>query len=115
MEEEILDQSDEQQEEYQDQRLRWRAFRMFMYSIGIGLLMYIRLRGFDAGFSSEGVSRLLLLGVAGIWLFSGLGVVAIVQAIRLREPADWMMIVAAVGNGLLLLISSSQLINHFLL
>lgn len=117
MKEDILDDQTTQENKPQDPRWRKKAFRLFLYAIGIMGLVFIRLRftGMNTpmGFN-ENVQQMLLIGLAGVWFFSSLGVYYAVRAIRYQEPADWQLIVAAVGNGLLMVITTLQLPRYFL-
>ena len=117
MKEDILDDQVAPADEPLDPRWRKKAFRLFLYAIGVVGLVFVRLR--FAGMNSplgfnENVQQMLLIGLAGIWFFSSLGVYYVVRAIRYHEPADWQLIVAAVGNGLLMLITTLQVPRYFL-
>ncbi len=113
-EQNILDHTGREEDGLRDKRIRWRALRMLLYSMGVIGLVYFRIYSTPYGMLADGAQRLLVLGVASVWFFAGLGSVATVQAVRAGEPIDWMVIIAALGNGILLLISTVQLANYFL-
>lgn len=117
MKEDILDDQSAQTQEPQDPRSRRKAFKLFLYALGVIGLVLVRLRfsgvNTPLGFN-ENAQQMLLIGLAGIWFFSSLGVYYVVRAIRYHEPADWQLIVAAVGNGLLMVITTLQLPRYFL-
>lgn len=116
MEEDILDDQATQTNEPQDAQWRKKAFRLFLYAVGVTGLVLVRLRfaGMNTplGFN-ENVRQMLLIGLAGVWFFSSLGVYYVVRAIRYQEPANWQLIVAAVGNGLLMILTTIQIPRYF--
>lgn len=109
----VLDNLEERSEALSPQRRR--SFRFLFYAIGIGSVMLGRMwlllkdngvRSID--FDSVTIMRLFFLGLAGIWLFTGLGAVASIRALR-ENKIDALQVGTLAAHGLLLAWSSVQL------
>ena len=119
--EDILDQEEPLQPPA-DPGLRRRAVRFLIYCLGIvGVLWYryyqaveaVRQTGdLDAGEISTLLQRVFPIGMAAVWLFSGLGLVAVVQAMSKQRPDFWWVILGGF-HALLFLYYSFRLFVFF--
>lgn len=110
----VLDDLEERPEEPFSQRQR--SFRFMYYALGIVIVLIGRIwlhnKSAPVGadlFDSIVVRRLFSLGVAGVWLFAGLGSLAAIRTVMAGER-DFLLIIVLLVHLVVLLLSSWVLI-----
>lgn len=115
----VLDEWQEDRPEPSGGQFR-RAWRFLLYAVGIGLvvggrIMFSIQQSAATGgptFQVDEVNRLFLVGIAGCWMFSGLGLSALYRA-RTERPTDLVFALVAVGHLAVFVLSSFYLLRSF--
>lgn len=97
-----------------------RSVRFLLYAGGILLvlggrlifLLYLTAPSGPTDFKEWQVAQLFLIGVAGVWLFSGLGLVSIYRA-RQERPTDLIFALVTIAHLGIFILSCVYLIRGF--
>lgn len=96
-----------------------RALRFLFYVVGIASLVGIRIWFLIQNVSADNLDfrlkeagQLYFFGLAGVWLFSGLGLVAILRA-RKERPTDLLYVGVFIAHLAAFVISCINLLKHY--
>lgn len=94
-----------------------RALRFLLYVVGIAGVVGVRLWFLVKNtLSDELISeadQLYFFGLAGVWLFSGLGLLAILRA-RRERPTDLLYVGVFIAHLTVFVISCINLLKHYM-
>lgn len=120
MQQDILDWEEELPQPEEEQPERRRAVKFLFYCIGIlAVLLYQSKRYFahianasgDVMSSFQGFQQMMLIGVAAVWLFSGLGLLSSWRAYRKSATAN-SIFALAVAHGVFFLSALVTIVRY---
>jgi|GEM_PF-3617593 len=103
---------------FPDDVQRRRATRFFRYALGLSALIalqfYLLFRSLSGNASFEervlSINYVFLIGVAGVWLFTGMGLVASIRVLRAGK-LDFVLALILVLHGALFVVASAYLLK----